>query len=382
MEPVRVLFVDQIPTPYRAAFYRSLAVEPNYKVRVLFCAQPPLDRGWRQQSLDFPHRFLPGITLPGPDHGELYANREIIREIRDYADVIVISGWLQPTCLLAAGVAKASRIPYVIASESHGHRRRPLLARAARRTIFQLVARGAAAGLATGTRAREYMVALGIDEDAVFLFPNACDVDGIITSSDRAQKSGEAAALRKDLAGSRRLVLFVGRLIPTKNVGTLLEALARLSRAGHPVACALAGDGKDREILRRRVHALGLDQVAFLGEVSNAQLPCLYAAADLLCLPSTEEPWGVVVHEALAAGCRVVASDAVGAATDLIRHGGNGAIFPATDADALARAIEDVIALNPVRALRSARTAARSWDFSHMQAGLDAALHVALGSTT
>jgi glycosyltransferase involved in cell wall biosynthesis len=122
-----------------------------------------------------------------------------------------------------------------------------------------------------------------------------------------------------------------------------------------------------------------LPNVSFLGEVENSALPSLYAAADVVCLPSIEEPWGVVVNEALAAGCPVVCSEAVGAAADMIRPGENGAIFSTRDAEALARSLQDVIQLDRHIALEHARAVARLWDYSRMRAGLYQSISLATG---
>jgi len=68
-------------------------------------------------------------------------------------------------------------------------------------------------------------------------------------------------------------------------------------------------------------------------------LPALYAEADALVLPSRHDGWGLVVNEALASGIPVVATTAVGAATDLLREGETGFLVPPADVGALATAL-------------------------------------------
>jgi glycosyltransferase involved in cell wall biosynthesis len=132
------------------------------------------------------------------------------------------------------------------------------------------------------------------------------------------------------------LALFAGRLVKEKGVGVLLDAWRRADLGGGAVL-ALAGDGP----LRGEAARLGKD-VQALGFVPRDHLPSLYAAADVLVLPSirTEtflEPWGLVVNEAMLQGTPVIASDAVGAARGgLVVDGRNGLIAPAGDAAALA----------------------------------------------
>ena len=67
-----------------------------------------------------------------------------------------------------------------------------------------------------------------------------------------------------------------------------------------------------------------------------------YHAADVMVLPSEYEPWALVVNEAMAAGCPVVASDVVGAAWDMVADGVCGRLFPSGDLAALTGALRDV----------------------------------------
>ena len=101
-----------------------------------------------------------------------------------------------------------------------------------------------------------------------------------------------------------------------------------------------------------------------LGYVAELELPALYAAADLLVLPSARtatflEPWGLVVNEAMLQSAPVIASDAVGAlAGGLVRDGHNGLSFPAGDAGALASRLSTLAAAPELRA-EMGRSAAR-----------------------
>ena len=126
-------------------------------------------------------------------------------------------------------------------------------------------------------------------------------------------------------------MLFAGRLVEAKGVPDLLAARERLGAAALPLV--VAGTGPLEPLLRDRtgVHALGFR--------NRDELVELYALADRTVVPSRDEPWGVVVNEALACGSPVVVSDAVGAARDLVRDGVDGRIVPAGDVGALAAAL-------------------------------------------
>jgi glycosyltransferase involved in cell wall biosynthesis len=120
-----------------------------------------------------------------------------------------------------------------------------------------------------------------------------------------------------------------------------------------------------------------------LGYVAESELPALYAAADVLVLPSARtatflEPWGLVVNEAMLQSTPVIASDAVGAlAGGLVRDGRNGLSFPAGDAEALAARLSALAAAPEMRAemgLAAAQDAA-AYTPSEWAAGVTNALN-------
>jgi glycosyltransferase involved in cell wall biosynthesis len=97
------------------------------------------------------------------------------------------------------------------------------------------------------------------------------------------------------------------------------------------------GHGELRGELERSARERRLNAV-FAGFVNQTELPKHYAVGDVFVLPSTYEPRGLVVNEAMAVGLPVIASDRVGAIGDLVRE-----VFPAGDARELARRLDTLI---------------------------------------
>ncbi|PYQ52776.1 MAG: glycosyltransferase family 1 protein [Acidobacteria bacterium] len=137
------------------------------------------------------------------------------------------------------------------------------------------------------------------------------------------------------------VVGIVGRLVPIKDVGSFLEAAARV-REGRPgTRFAVVGDGECRAALEAQAAALGLaGAVTFLGW--RKDLEAVYAGLDVVVNSSLNEGTPVALIEAMAAGRPVVAT-AVGGTPDLLGAGARGRLVPAGDAGALAAAILDTL---------------------------------------
>jgi glycosyltransferase involved in cell wall biosynthesis len=137
------------------------------------------------------------------------------------------------------------------------------------------------------------------------------------------------------------VLLFVGRLGRDKGVLDLASAFASLSRRFPDLHLLLVGP--DEEALLEPVRARCGDGADRLRHVTHTPKPERFmAAADLLCLPSYREGFGMVVIEAASAGLAVVASHIYGI-TDAVADGETGVLFPPGDVAAMAAALERLI---------------------------------------
>jgi glycosyltransferase involved in cell wall biosynthesis len=158
-----------------------------------------------------------------------------------------------------------------------------------------------------------------------------------------ADRNEAFAAVSTALGLKSPYVLYVGNLKPHKNVSTLLRAFAMLRKGTDiPQELLIIGDdarwGRAR---REECSRLGInDTTHFVPEVAQKLLPKIYAAADLLVMPSTIEGFGLPVLEAMACGTPVVCSRA----TSLPEVGGDAVLYfdPASPED-LASVIERVV---------------------------------------
>jgi glycosyltransferase involved in cell wall biosynthesis len=145
-------------------------------------------------------------------------------------------------------------------------------------------------------------------------------------------------------ASAERVFLFSGSLIERKGVDLLARAFVRLAREAG-VRLKIAGEGHLQEGIAR-ILAPVRERVEFVGFKDWSALPELYASADVLCVPSRYDGWGLVVPEGLASGLPVIATDRMGAGLEFVRTRENGWLIPAGDEDAILGAMREAVLLS------------------------------------
>lgn len=142
-----------------------------------------------------------------------------------------------------------------------------------------------------------------------------------------------------------QLIIFTGRLIPRKNVMTLLQAMKNISSAWK---CLIVGDGENSVDLNNYCRISGIqDRVKFLGHKTNVVL--YLSKADIFVLPSLDEGLSWSLLEAMSCGLACVVSDADGN-VELINNGYNGLVFKLRDGAAgLAKCLRQLIADTKLR---------------------------------
>jgi len=166
---------------------------------------------------------------------------------------------------------------------------------------------------------------IGIKAHRLVLVPNGV--------SDLAAPRDSGEASRWWPPGVLR-VLFVGRMDRQKGVDTLYDALRRLGGNAHAVVVGSAVVG-DQGITDPPPN------VGLLGWKSRSDIARLYAAADVLVVPSRWEAFGLVAIEAMRAGLPVVASR-VGGLPEVVEDGATGLLVPPEDGQALAQALSSL----------------------------------------
>jgi glycosyltransferase involved in cell wall biosynthesis len=142
-----------------------------------------------------------------------------------------------------------------------------------------------------------------------------------------------------------RTFLFSGSLIHRKAVDLLAAAFVQLAREFSFVWLRVIGDGELRDSVEQILRPVR-ERVEFVGFKDWDELPEAYASADVLCVPSRYDGWGLVVPEGLASGLPVIATDRMGAALEFVETGRNGWLIRAGDQRALVDAMREAAGLS------------------------------------
>ena len=176
-------------------------------------------------------------------------------------------------------------------------------------------------------------------------------------------------------------ILWANRLDPQKGFEIMLRAFERLAGEVGEAHLLVAGNGRDRVLLRSLPGDLR-SRILRLGTVPHEELPRYHAAADVFVSPAIgQESFGIVLVEAMAAGVPVVASDIAGY-REVVRDGVDGLLVPPGDPNALAGAIRRVLSEPELAAtLRAAgRSRAEAFSWQAVAPRLEAVYHRVLGT--
>jgi glycosyltransferase involved in cell wall biosynthesis len=184
--------------------------------------------------------------------------------------------------------------------------------------------------------------------------------------AQRFHPSKCSAEMRKQLSGGepqKTLLLYVGRLSAEKDIGTLRKLLEAMPDA----RLAIIGDGPVRKELEKHFNGTA---TYFAGYMRGEPLAQAYASADVFVMPSKTETLGLVLMEAMAAGCPVVACRA-GGVPDAVEDGVTGFLYDPSDKDGLVQRVGWVLEHPKERAAVQVRARAdverHSWEGSTEQ---------------
>jgi glycosyltransferase involved in cell wall biosynthesis len=360
----RVLVVASHPVQYMAPLLRRMSKHPRLELRVAYCsmrgAEASVDPDFGTEvKWDVP--LLDGyewthVPNKGPEREAFWGMnnpglKDLIRDGK-FDAVVCFTGYLRASFWIARSAAKKAGAAFIFGTDASSLEPRD---GKSWKIAFKKMVWPRLFGLADqvvvpSTTSETMMRALGIPAERITMTPYS--VDNAWWMERAAKVDREEEREKFGLRDEDTAILFCAKLQPWKRPMDLLRAYAQAQQENSRLI--FAGDGPLKADLETEAARLGVaDQVVFTGFVNQSALPALYKLVDLMILPSTYEPFAVVVNEAMCCGCPVMVSNRVGAARDLVEPVAPDLVFPAGNvqllADKLARVLRNPEKLRELR---------------------------------
>lgn len=329
---MKIAILSVVPSPYQRDLFRALSDQPGIQLEVYYLEAAAPDSPWPEATLAAWEHILPGKTL-GRYRVRCHFNWNL-PSFND-VDLVIVNAALTGVTTQTVMRRLIDRgIPWIFWGERlrdrsgfsgsvQSHLVRPLREASAIAAVGQEAATDFRRRLPGGP--------------PITNMPYHCAISAF-------QMAERPPARHRPIR-----FLFCGQMIPRKGIDLLLEAFLRIQAVHSNTRLILAGR---EDNIRERLAPLPCacrEAIDLTGFVAPDALPALFAEADVFVLPSRHDGWGVVINQALAAGLPIIASNAVGAAAELITDGKEGFIIPTEDVDALFHAMDALVRKDEVR---------------------------------
>jgi len=334
---MKILFITNIPSPYRIDFFNELGRTVDLKV--LFEAERnyQLNEQWYTDK----HLNFSAVFLKKGQIEEKKINWKILNYISKHTqDLIVVTNYSYLTELLALLYIKIKRIPYCLEIDGGIIRNENIFLKAFKRFLIK----NAEAYISPSSKSDEFLMHYGAEENRInrYFFTSLHNkeiLDRVLLKHEKFTYKNQLEIIED------KMILSVGQFIYRKGFDVLIESAAKLSR--HYGFYIVGGDPSQECLNLKRKYKL--DNLHFIDFKRKEELKSYFLASDLFVLPTREDVWGLVINEAMACGLPVITTDKCVAGFELVNNYRNGFIVPSDDEASLAYRIDEILADDKLR---------------------------------
>lgn len=335
---MKVFVLTDSPSPYQVEFFNQIETDGLCELRVGYLRGRDPDRHWNPPPLNHDALVL------GDSKSALSEHRAATRA----ADLVVFNYYRHALAEALIEQRAGQGTPWCFWGERPGLSKLKLAGELFRKWKLKRLRRSHAPIWGVGEFAlQQYKHEFG-DHRRYKNVPYYSDLDRFARAS---------AGRKRD--STQRVFLFCGSLSLRKGVDLVARAFVRLVREVPDVRLRIVGEGELRDSLRRTLQPVS-ERVEFTGFTPWERLPVVYADADVLCVPSRYDGWGLVVPEGLAAGLPVIATNRMGAGLEFVRSGINGWLIEAGQEEAILGAMRKAVLLSDSELAQAGHDAQRS----------------------
>lgn len=326
---MKVLYLTNIPSPYRVAYFNELGKECELTVLFERKGHADRDKSW----LEFEFEHFEGIFLKGIKIGAYQTiSLDFLRYLKkEQYDHIIVTNMSTMTGILAVHWMKLKNIAYCIEGDG-GFAGNGVGFKEKLKTNMISAAKIC---FSTSNAHDEYYKMYGASEEKIRRYPFSSLYEKDILDAPLSQS--EKKELKNQLEiKEKKIVLSVGSFIPRKGMDILIKASLNLNKDW---GVYIVGGTPTEEYLdlKEKCHNENLHFVEFM---KPEKLKKYFQAADLFVLATREDIWGLVINEAMAYGLPVITTDRCIAGMELVQEEKNGFIVKTEDIEDLREKIK------------------------------------------
>lgn len=329
---MKVLFLTNIPSPYRVDFFNELGELCDLTVLYERHKAGNRDEKWRASEAE----NFKEIYLDGKKFGdESSISFSVLKYLKDRTfDIIVIGGYSTPTGMLAISYLKLKKIPFTLNVDGGMIKKDNFIKKIIKTSFIS----SASAWLSTSEKTTDYLVYYGADRKRIYKYPFTSvkrdDIEYYIIDSDEKERLKQKLNI-----DGQKIVISVGSFIYRKGYDVLLNACKDLDRN---IVIYIIGGIPTKEYIDLK-EKLKLTNVHFINFKTKDELKEYYKVADLFVLPTREDIWGLVINEAMSYGLPIITTDRCVAGLELVENLHTGYIVPVEDHEALSNKINYIL---------------------------------------
>lgn len=332
---MKVLFLTNIPSPYRVAFFNELGKQCDLTVLFERESSTERDDSWKKFAVShFKAVFLPGFKM-----GVASAFcPSVTRYLKKQYDRIIVTNFSDLTGIWAIRYLKKHKIPYALESDGAF----PGSGKGVKEWIKRKIIEGADQYFSTAVIHDQYYRTYGATDEQIVRYPFSSIMNDDVLNNVPSISEKKKIRTRLQMIESK-ILLSVGRFSYNGGYGKGYDVLLKVAeRLGNEFGIYIVGDEPTEEFVQLR-NSKGLHNVHFIGFKNKAELTEYYAASDCFVLLTRGDCWGLVINEAMANGLPIVTTPMCIAGTELVTDNENGFLVQLDSEELIAQKIREIV---------------------------------------
>jgi len=354
-----LVIIETHPVQYHAPVYREVQQQFGVPVTAVYGSDFSIS-GYRDKGFGVTFSWDTDLTsgyacvflTRSKEAGKPFLAGKSVLKLKEYLcklkpKAILLTGYAPLLYRVAFYQAYRRNIPVIFRAETMDiPQGRALVRKLLRDPLLRWLYARCAKILYIGENSRRHYRRLGCPEDKLFFSPYCVDTGSFAIDEENRPLLRRQTRAGLGIEDSEIALIFSGKLIRRKRPDLILSAVRSLApELRKKIAVIFLGDGDLKNSLQRAAKKAPEIKAFFIGFQNQTKLSRYYLASDLLVFPSSYEPWGLAVNEALYHGVPCVVSRTVSCSLDLIEPGVTGEISEAGSKGSLAAAIKRGITL-------------------------------------